>query len=164
MTYPPLIKTITVPAQPEAAFRRFTTEIGSWWPTQTHSVGQQDTIGVVFEPHVGGRIYEQLKSGAESDWGMVQEWEPPRRAVFSWHPGQKPETAQTIEVVFESVAEGTRLTLTHTGWERLPLDEVKRARRGYPIGWEYVLRVYAGKRDLFVRTLDLLTPLLRRLG
>jgi len=38
---PPVHRTIVVPWMPEAAFRRFTAEIMSWWPHQTHSVGEK---------------------------------------------------------------------------------------------------------------------------
>jgi hypothetical protein len=38
---PPLRKSITVGWSPEAAFRRFTAEIASWWPLRSHSVGEE---------------------------------------------------------------------------------------------------------------------------
>ena len=49
-------------------------------------------------------------------------------------PTAPPESAQDIEVRSSPTAAGTRLTLTHTGWERLG-KEARKARRGYPIGW-----------------------------
>jgi hypothetical protein len=64
---------------------------------------------------------------------------------FTWHPGMKPEISQQIELQFLAEAGGTRVELTHTGWERLG-DFARRARKGYPIGWAYVLLLYADRR------------------
>ena len=40
---PPLVKTITVPLSVEHAFRRFTAEIATWWPLDTHPEGEKTT-------------------------------------------------------------------------------------------------------------------------
>lgn len=144
-SFTPLHKTITVPWTPQAAFRRFTEEIGTWWPYRTHSVGGKEVDRIGFDGRVGGEIYEVHRGGARHVWGTVKEWQPPVRVVFTWHPGQDPSTHQDIEVRFSVVPGGTRLDLVHTGWERLG-KLAKVARRGYPIGWEYVLRIYADRR------------------
>src|SRR6185295_18241147 len=141
----PLHKSITVNADQKSAFRRFTTEMTSWWPLQSHSVGQANTERVVFEGRVGGRIHEVFRNGGESVWGTVKVWDPPSRVAFTWHPGDAPDTAQLIEVKFIAQGNQTRVELTHSGWEALG-DRARIARRGYPIGWAYVLRIYAGKR------------------
>lgn len=142
--FTPLHKSVTVPWTPAAAFRRFTDEISRWWPYRTHSVGTRDVDRIVFEGRVGGEIYELHKGGAKHVWGKVKEWQPPHRVAFTWHPGQDPTTFQDIEVTFTAVDGGTRLNLVHTGWERMG-KLAKTARRGYPIGWTYVLRIYAGR-------------------
>jgi hypothetical protein len=54
----PIVKSITVPWSPETAFRRFTSEIGSWWPLETHSLFGERTVTVTMEGHEGGRLYE----------------------------------------------------------------------------------------------------------
>lgn len=141
---PPLRRSITVPWSPEAAFRRFTAEIASWWPLKTHSVGQENAETVVFEGRVGGRVFEKTKGGGECTWGTITAWEPPRRLAFTWHPGKPPETSQDVEVRFVPEGSGTRLELTHTGWERLG-KAAKGARRAYPLGWTYVLRLWADR-------------------
>jgi len=143
---PPLHRTITVSWAPEAAFRRFTEQIDTWWPIRSHSVEGARADRVVFEGSVGGRIYEVSRDGAQHAWGTVTAWEPPNRVAFTWHPGMKPETAQQIDVVFRAVSNGTKLELTHTGWERLG-DLAKKARKGYPIGWSYVLLLYADRKS-----------------
>ena len=151
-TFPPLRKTITVPWTVERAFARFTAEIGSWWPLTTHSVGGARTERCAFETRVGGQIYEETEHGTRHVWGTVTECEPPGRTVL---PGIRThiETAQKIKVRFTSDGGGTRLELTHTGWERLG-KEARKARRAYPMGWTYVLNLYAGRRDAANRVMN----------
>ena len=50
---PPVVREILVPASAAEAFRRFTAEMSSWWPTDTHSVHLDRCDGVVFEAGVG---------------------------------------------------------------------------------------------------------------
>ena len=69
-TITPIVKQVTVPATPGAAFRRFTAEIGSWWP-MSHSVGQEDATGLTMEDGVGGRVYETGTDGSETEWGRI---------------------------------------------------------------------------------------------
>lgn len=164
----PIRKSITVTWPRDVAFRRFTAEIATWWPLRTHSVGESRAETVIIEDRVGGRIYEKIRGGEESTWGIVTIWEPPHRVAFTWHPGQSPDLAQQVEVRFISDGPGTRLELTHSNWERLG-KLAKRARRGYPIGWAYVLHLWAGRRNsLLVRSLDvllwILAPLQRRMA
>jgi uncharacterized membrane protein len=140
----PLRKTVTVPWPPDRAFARFTAELGSWWPLRSHSGGGARAERCVFEERLGGRIYEELGDGTRHVWGTATVWEPPTRTVFSWHPGREPDTAQSVEVRFVPDGTGTRLELTHSGWERLG-SLARTARRGYPLGWSYVLNIWAGR-------------------
>jgi uncharacterized protein YndB with AHSA1/START domain len=142
-----------VPWSPESAFHRFTEEIGSWWPLRSHSVGKANALKVELEPHVGGRIVERERDGRENVWGEILAWDPPELVRFTWHPGRQAETAQEVEVRFSAEGRGTRVKLTHSGWERLG-DKARLARRGYPIGWAYVLSLYAGRRGALVVALD----------
>jgi Activator of Hsp90 ATPase homolog 1-like protein len=93
---------------------------------------------------VGGDIYEELSDGTRHVWGTVTVWEPPSRTVFTWHPGRRPDTSQNVELRFLPEGSGTRLELTHSGWERLG-KLARKARRGYPLGWTYVLNRWAGR-------------------
>jgi hypothetical protein len=142
---PPLRKQVVVAWDQERAFRRFTSEMASWWPLRSHSVGQADAESVTFEGRVGGRIVEHIRGGHESVWGTVTHWDPPRRVGFTWHPSRTPDTAGSIEVTFHPDASGTRVTLVHSGWEALG-DLGRKARSGYSIGWAGVLAIYAGRR------------------
>jgi len=159
-SFAPIVKTVRVEAAPDRAFRRFTEEIASWWPLRSHSVGRADAVTVTMEPRIGGRIVEQIRGGREAVWGTVTAWDPPRRVGFTWHPGRTPETAQDVEVRFSPEGSGTRVELEHRGFERLGPALGRKARRGYPIGWEYVLGLYADHSGAIMWLLKMATAIL----
>ena len=68
---PPIRRSVSVSWNQETAFRRFTEEFGSWWPTRTDSIGGEELQRIVFEQHVGGRIYEEHQDGLCFQWGEV---------------------------------------------------------------------------------------------
>lgn len=138
----PVVRRVRVPAEPSAAFRRFTAELGSWWPLATHSVGQAAAETVRMGEGVGGSIVERTRDGGEHVWGTVRVWEPPARLAFSWHPGRPPAGAQEVEVTFAAVAGGgTEVTLVHGGWEWYG-EGASEARAPYVEGWARVLALY----------------------
>lgn len=159
-SYPPVVKQVMVKATPERAFTRFTDEIGTWWPLRSHSVFEGAADRVRFEGRVGGRIVEGTPDGRESVWGTVKVWDPPRRVAFTWHPGHEPEKAQDVELTFTAEGARTRVQLTHVGFERLGEKDGRVASRAYPIGWEYVLGLYAERRGLLMAALGGLTNLM----
>jgi len=135
-------KSLTVGVPVETAFAVFTEQIGSWWPLETKSVGQEESVGLVIEPQVGGRVYEQVRGGEEHDWGEILTWEPPHRIVFTWHPGRGPETRQEVEVRFTNSENGTRVDLEQRGWERL-VATAEEIPDHYESGWNEILSRYA---------------------
>ena len=154
--FSPIRKSVTVAAPAEKAFRRFTAEMSSWWPLASHSVGQRDSESVTMEGREGGRIVERIRGGRECVWGTVTAWEPPRRVAFTWHPGDDPARAQDVEVRFTPEGSATRVELEHRGFERLGAL-AKRAHRGYPLGWAYVLGLYAGRKGPFMVFVTIMT-------
>ena len=140
---PPVVKKVTVECTPEEAFRYFTADFSKWWPVATHSVVayasefKDKPETAILEPRLSGRIFERTRSGEEHLWGTVLAWEPPARVVFSFHPGRDGKDAQTVEVKFSRVANGTEVVLTHTGWELLG-ENAEKQREGYNQGWETV--------------------------
>ncbi|RPI04718.1 MAG: ATPase, partial [Actinobacteria bacterium] len=64
----PLEFTVDVEQSIDEAFALFTERIGTWWPTQTHSIGEERVAEVVFEPRVGGRLIERLDDRTEYAW------------------------------------------------------------------------------------------------
>ena len=139
----PVVKTLTLACTPEEAFRYFTADFGMWWPAATHSVVayasafKDKPATVILEPRVSGRIFERTRAGEEHLWGSVLAWQPPARVVFSFHPGRDGKEAQTVEVTFSAAPEGTRVVLTHSGWEKLSAN-AQQARDSYHQGWEGV--------------------------
>ena len=134
----PIVLELVVPCPPQRAFDYFTRDIGRWWPLATHSLGEADAANVHFEPRVGGRVIETARDGREWVWGSVTAWQPGERVAFSWHLDRDPATAQSVEVVFAAAPSGTRVTLTHGGWERRGADAPE-ARAKYERGWKIVL-------------------------
>ena len=141
-TTAPVRKELQLAAPPERAFEVFTEGIATWWPLVLHSISGERARDCVFEPGVGGRIFERDEDGTEADWGRVLVWDPPNRVVFSWHPNEDGPAATEVEVRFTAVGDGTLFELEHRGWERLG-PEAAEARAGYHTGWDPTLAAYA---------------------
>jgi uncharacterized protein YndB with AHSA1/START domain len=137
-------KSLVVNCSPERAFEVFTREIGSWWPLEKHSIGEDKVTEVVFEEGVGGRIFERLEGGGEGEWGRLLAWEPPARFVMSWYPGKDAAQATELEVRFTAEGDGTRVDLEHRGWE-IFAEEAQETRDNYDGGWGSVLGFFEQK-------------------
>ncbi len=133
----PIVLAIDIDASPSACFEYFVAGFDQWWPTLTHSLSRAAATRCVFEPHEGGRIFETAPDGAEHAWGSVIAFEPGQRVRFSWHPGRDAGSAQWVEVSFISVGRGSRVILTHGGWEALG-EIASVLRREYVPGWQHV--------------------------
>ena len=134
----PVRKRRDVALSPERAFELFTERMGEWWPLPTHSIAEQDAVGVRFEGRVGGRVVELTASGAEFVWAEVRTWDPPHRFVLSWHPAVEPEASSTVEVRFVATPARCRVELDHHDLDEH--GEVGRAmREQYDPGWDQVL-------------------------
>ena len=123
---------IVVEAPIEQAFSVFTEDFGSFKPREHNMLGV-DIAETIFEPHVGGHLYDRGVDGSECRWARVLAYEPPTRVAFSWDisPHWQIETdlgkTSEVEVRFISeTAERTRVELEHrnldrhgAGWESL---------------------------------------------
>jgi hypothetical protein len=116
---PPVHKSVVVPLSAEDAFDLFVRRLPEWWPLAARSVSLADAESCHVEPHVGGRLYERARSGAEHTWGRFKVVEVGRRAVFSWHPGVPEGAATEVEVTFVAEGPSTRVDVLHRDWERL---------------------------------------------
>jgi activator of Hsp90 ATPase-like protein len=137
-------KILAVACSPERAFEVFTREIGSWWPLGQYSIGGDKITEVVFEEHVGGRIFERHSDGGEGEWGRLLEWEPPRSFTMSWYPGHDSSEATELQVRFAPDGDGTRVELEHRGWEARGAQAAE-ARTSYNNGWDTVLGYFQGR-------------------
>ena len=141
-------KSVFVRCTPEHAFTVFTERIGDWWPFDGHSLFDDKAEAVVFEPHVGGRVYERSAEGEEGLWGTLTVWDPPRGFTMTWHPGRGEETAQELELRFSPEGGGTRVDLVHTGLgapRRQDGRDRRTLRRGLGLGPRAVLRGRRGE-------------------
>ena len=98
---------------------------------------------MTFEPRAGGRIFERTPAGEEHDWGEVLEWDPPRRLAYRWHLRQDREDATRVEISFAPAAEGTAVTIVHSGWERLGARAAELRERNIR-GWSGLLEHFRG--------------------
>jgi uncharacterized protein YndB with AHSA1/START domain len=130
-------KSVTVKCRPEEAFELFTERKTEWWPYETHAASGEKPERVVYEPRVGGRVYDRLTSGRENQWATVLAWEPPHRVVIEWNVNPANPTTE-LEVRFTPEGDGTRVDLEHRGWERY-LDGGHEAFEEYNTGWDFVL-------------------------
>jgi uncharacterized protein YndB with AHSA1/START domain len=141
---------IIVEAPIERAFRVFTEDFGSFKPRE-HNLLAVEIAETVFEPRVGGHLYDRGVDGSECRWARVLVYEPPTRVVFSWDisPQWRIETdlEKTSEVEVRFISETparTRLELEHrnidrhgTGWEAV------RGGVGADEGWPLYLQRFA---------------------
>jgi uncharacterized protein YndB with AHSA1/START domain len=141
---------IVVDAPIERAFRVFVEDFDRIKPRE-HNLLAVDIAETVFEPRVGGHIYDRGVDGSECRWARVLAYEPPDRIVFSWDisPYWQPETdlEKTSEVEVRFIAETperTRLELEHRNIDRHG-DGWEGARDGVgaPDGWPLYLQRYA---------------------
>jgi uncharacterized protein YndB with AHSA1/START domain len=141
---------IVVQAPIDRAFRVFTEEFGSFKPPE-HNILGVELAETVFEPRVGGHLYDRGVDGSECRWARVLAYEPPNRVVFSWdlNPHWQVETdlekTSEFEVRFISESpERTRVELEHRnldrhgdGWQQV------RGGVGGEQGWPLYLQRFA---------------------
>ena len=141
---------IVVEAPIEKAFAVFTERFGDFKPKE-HNIMAVPIVETVFEPRVGGHIYDRGTDGSECRWARVLVYEPPQRVVFSWDIGptwrveSDPENTSEVEVTFTAEgAERTRVDLEHRNLDRHgPGWEGVAAGVGTDQGWPLYLDRYA---------------------
>lgn len=99
------------------------------------------------------QVDEEIAKAQEPYVGLpcvlwVERIEPRKHFSFRWHPGAEPDTgpdAPTTLVTFEleEVPEGTRLTITESGFEKIPLERRAKAFAENEGGWEAQLTLIA---------------------
>ena len=143
-----------VEASIEHAFAVFTERFGDFKPPE-HNILGAELVETVFEPRVGGHIYDRAVDGSECRWARVLAYDPPHRVMFSWDLDPRwqveADPGKTSEVEVRFIAETehrTRVELEHRhidrhgdGWEGIS-DGV-----GGDGGWLLYLRRFAGLFD-----------------
>jgi uncharacterized protein YndB with AHSA1/START domain len=115
---------VVVDAPLERAFSVFTEDFGSFKPPE-HNLLSVEIAETVFEPRVGGYLYDRGVDGSECRWARVLVYEPPNRVVFSWDISPQWQLESDLEKTSEwevrFIPEGperTRLELEHRNLER----------------------------------------------
>ena len=134
---------IVVEVPLERAFSVFTERFGDFKPPE-HNLLQAAIAETIFEPRVGGHIYDRGVDGSECRWARVLVYEPPDRVVFSWDISPQwqietePDNTSEVEVRFVAEAPArTRLELEHRNIDRHGagahgLRQPADGRRGHP--------------------------------
>jgi len=151
----PVRHSIVVEASITRAFKVFTEDFGTFKPRE-HNLLAVPIAETIFEPRVGGHIYDRGEDGSECRWARVLAYDPPNRLVLSWDISPRwqietdPDRTSEWEVRFTAEAENrTRVDIEHRnlerhgeGWEgvRLGVD----SDQGWPL---YLQRFH----DLFPR-------------
>ena len=141
---------IVVDAPAAEAFEVFTADLGSWFPRE-YNLLEVDIAERVFEPRVGGRIYDRGTDGSECRWARILAFDPPDRVVFSWDISPQwriesdPSSTSEVEVRFVAETPGrTRLELEHRHIDRHgPGWEAVRDGIATDQGWPLYLDRYA---------------------
>jgi len=135
---PPVVVSVDLPVPPATAYAAFVARFADWWPGATHSLSRDAATRCRLDATPGGVVEERGPDGSCHRWGTVESVEPGRRLRFTWHPGREPESAQWVDVEFLASGAGTRVTLTHGGWDALG-EIAPILRREYQGGWQHLL-------------------------
>jgi uncharacterized protein YndB with AHSA1/START domain len=128
-------KEIVLRAAPARVWRALTTarEFGAWFGANMHDE---------FAPGATARGSMVFKGKELTIEFHVDRMEPERLLAFRWHPfaidpevdySQEPLTR--VELVLAAAPEGTRLTVTETGFDQLPLARRAKAFEMNSGGW-----------------------------
>ena len=145
---------VLVNAPISEAFKVFTERFGDFKPRE-HNLLRAPIAETVFEPRVGGNIYDRAGDGTVCRWARILAYEPPDRVVFSWDISPQwqietnPDLTSEVEVrFFAETTERTRVELEHrhidrhgAGWESVR-DGVDNEA-----GWPLYLQRYAALLD-----------------
>jgi hypothetical protein len=105
-----MVKSVTLPLTPLAAFELFTGKIGEWWPPDRRHT--EDPASEIFLLQ-SGRFYERARDGREVELGRVRSWDLPRRILLDFFIATGPDHPTEVEIIFAAEARGTRVTVTH---------------------------------------------------
>jgi uncharacterized protein YndB with AHSA1/START domain len=115
---------VVVDAPLERAFLVFTEGFGSFKPRE-HNLLAVEIAETVFEPRVGGHLYDRGVDGSECRWARVLAYEPPHRVVLSWDISPQWQLESDLEKTSEvevrfvpETPERTRVELEHRNLER----------------------------------------------
>jgi uncharacterized protein YndB with AHSA1/START domain len=149
-----VLRQVVVKAPIDKAFEIFTARFGDIKPRE-HNLLQAPITETVFEPRVGGHIFDRAEDGTECHWARILAFDPPDRVVFSWDISPQwqietdPELTSEVEVRFiAETPERTRVELEHRHLDRHgPGWESERDGLAGDAGWPLYLQRFAALID-----------------
>ena len=137
-----IVKTVVLGCDARRAFALFTEHAGLWWPAgRRHTQDAHSTIRM----QATGRFFERSNDGTAVELGVVHHFDPASRLLLDWYPGSGQANPTRVEITFEAVDGGTRVTVHH-GPGSAGEDAFGRNAPAYDRSWEAVLAAVAGQR------------------
>ncbi len=149
---------IVVEAPIARAFEVFTKDFGRFKPPEHNLLGVE-IAETVFEPRVGGYLYDRGVDGTECRWARVLAYEPPNRVLLTWNISPRwqieadPEKVSEWEARFISeTPQRTRIEIEHRNLQRHG-EGWQGVREGVAgdQGWPLYLKRYADLMSREVR-------------
>jgi hypothetical protein len=134
-----MVKSVTLPLAPAAAFELFTQKIGEWWPPERRHT--QDPRSEIFLLATG-RFYERARDGREVELGCVRSWDIPNRILLDFFIATSPERPTEVEIAFAARGGGTEVTVMHRPKPSSEALWSERAPR-YGRSWDVVLDAFS---------------------
>ena len=135
---PSVKRAIVVEAPIAHAFEVFTKGFGRFKPAE-HNLLSVPIAETVFEPHVGGYLYDRGTDGSTCRWARVLAYDPPNRVLLSWNISPQWQIETDSDKCSEWEVRFTAETANRT---RVEIEHRKLQRHGE--GWEGVRDGVAG--------------------
>lgn len=130
----PVVQSVEIDAPAERVFALWTEpeELVKWWPD-----------AVTLEARVGGRMHLVFEGRGEVT-GEITRFEPPHALGFTWVREVAPDVTTQVDVTIDDLGGGrSRVELVHSGFEKVPEDDVAEWRMMHDAGWRHFLAVLA---------------------
>ena len=127
------------------------TEFGSWFGVKFHGpfAPGASIRGVIVPTTVNADVASAQKKYEGTPFEItIEQMEPERLFSFRWHPyaverdvDYSAEPTTLVVFVLEEVADGTMLTVTESGFDRIPLARRASAFTANEQGWSMVVKL-----------------------
>jgi uncharacterized protein YndB with AHSA1/START domain len=133
---------LSIAAAPSRVWDALFIDTPSWWRSDFNS--NPDAQRFVFEPHLGGRAYEDWGGGAGLVWYTVAGLDPLRMLLMRGDitPAYGGPRQSLLQITFEAAGEGTTLRLSDTLSGRVDARSAAETREGWRILFEDGLKAY----------------------
>jgi uncharacterized protein YndB with AHSA1/START domain len=126
-------------------------EFGTWFGMKFNGAFTPGAVmrGVISPSKVNAEVAKAQKSHEGVAFDVtIEKMEPERLFSFRWHPGAvepgvdySAEPTTLVEFILEETAEGVLLTVTESGFDRIPLARRAKAFTANEGGWTIMIKV-----------------------